>query len=83
MTPSRAQAIGIVEQFPEEHLSILIQNLQYLRSMYVSHEEQELTKSMQAFQNLQKYRKESTKQHNYTDELSDILEERYESLSRY
>ncbi len=36
---------------------------------------------MQAFQNLQKYRKESIKQHNYTDELSDILEERYESLS--
>lgn len=52
MSPERAEAIRIVEQFPEEHIGILLQNLLYLYKMYTGREYRP-TESMEATQNLQ------------------------------
>ena len=47
---------------------------------YVQNTASDLDQSMQAFLNLQKYRKKSLHPRDYKQELADILEERYESL---
>ena len=46
---------------------------------YAQNKETDITQSMQAFHNLQKYRKQSPHPRDYKQELADILEERYES----
>lgn len=62
MTTARAEAMSIVKEFPEEHIAILAQNLRYMRKMYVIKEEvndnEELKKSTQAVEALQKYHDE-------------------------
>ena len=81
MTPMRAQAISIVEQFPEERISELLQMLLRLQLTYECYEENaKVSNAMRAVQNLQKYRKKGAKLHDYKKELADILEERYAIL---
>ena len=60
MTPSRAQAFRIVENFPEEHIAILVQNLLNLQSTYMDYREEiHKATAADALNNLQKYRDEN------------------------
>ena len=60
MTPARAQAISIVEHFPEEHISILVRNLLSLQAAYEDYEEKlDRTEAAEALQNIKNFRDEN------------------------
>lgn len=68
MTALRQEAISIVKQFPEEHITILLQTLIRMQKTYVHEVESSLSESIEAYRNLQKYRKQG-----YVNCLSDTI----------
>ena len=79
MTVLRQQALQMLEEVPDEQISYVIAFLRDIRKNQNSTDEK-LTKSRQAFQNLQKYRRKGNKDIDYKNEIADAIEEKYESI---
>ena len=82
MTVLRQQALQMLEEVPDEQISYVIALLRDIRKNQNSIDEK-LTKSRQAFQNLQKYRRKGNKDIDYKNEIADAIEEKYESIGWY
>ena len=80
MTLMQEQAIDLITKLPDEKIYYLINFIEgFMEIKQV--EKSKLTNSQKAYQNLQKFRKKSTIERDYKEELYAALEEKYESIN--
>ena len=79
MTLMQEQAMNLIKRMPDEKIYYLINLLDGLVEM-PSVDENELTASQKAYENLQKFRRRGTADIDYKAELYSALEEKYGSV---
>lgn len=80
MTVIKEQAIEMIKKLPDDKVIYVVNILEGLEGLYSSNEEQALSKSQMAYQALQHLRRRGTEDVDYKSELTEALEENYESL---
>lgn len=81
MTAIQQHAMEIIERLPDDKMYYVINILESIEGLASETESEELTKSQKAYQNLQHFRKSSSVERDYKEELHKALEEKYESIS--
>ena len=81
MTMIQQQAMEIIERLPDEKMYYVINILKNIEGLASETGSEELTKSQKAYQNFQRFRKSSSVERDYKEELHRALEEKYESIS--
>lgn len=80
MTVIKEQAIEMIKKLPDDKVIYIVNILEGLEGLYSGNEEQALSKSQMAYQALQRLRRRGTEDIDYKSELTEALEENYESL---
>lgn len=80
MTVIKEQAIEMIKKLPDDKVIYVVNILEGLEGLYSGNEEQALSKSQMAYQALQHLRRRGTEDIDYKSELTEALEENYESL---
>lgn len=80
MTLIQEQAIDLIKRLPDEKIYYLINFLEAFEIPRQT-DNNEVTSSQRAYQNLQKFRKKGTEDRDYREELYAALEEKYASLN--
>lgn len=80
MTAIQEQAIEMVKRIPEDKTYILVNILENIEKLLSTDSSADNTESMEAYQNLQKYRKPGTEERDYKAELYEALEEKYAGI---
>ena len=78
MTVIKEQAIEMIKKLPDDKVIYVVNILEGLEGLYSGNEEQALSKL--AYQALQHLRRRGTEDIDYKSELTEALEENYESL---
>ena len=81
MTVIQQHAMEIIERLPDDKMRYVVNILESIEGLASETESAELTKSQKAYQNFQHFRKSSSVERDYKEELHEALEEKYESIS--
>lgn len=80
MTVIKEQAIEMIKRLPDDKVFYVVNILEGLEGLYDENQETRPSDSQKAYQNLQCLRRMGAAEIDYKAELSQALEEKYESL---
>ncbi|MDO5418328.1 MAG: dihydrodipicolinate reductase [Lachnospiraceae bacterium] len=78
MTLAKERAVEMIKNLPDDKVKFVINILEGLDGLYGNQEK--VTASQRAYQNLQQYRRNGSSEIDYKEELVQALEEKYENL---
>ena len=80
MTALREQMIRLAEEVPENQIPQIISFIEHIRGTEKDGTAQDRVKALQAYRNLQKYRRRGTEDIDYKEEIAVAMEKKYDSI---